>query len=76
MIPRYTTKEMGKIWGDENKFAKWLEVEKAVALAQAELGMIPEKAAKDINDKSSFDIKNIEKLESKTRQYLIFYIYY
>ena len=31
MIPRYTTKEMGRIWDDENKFAKWLEVEKAVA---------------------------------------------
>ena len=58
MIPRYTTKEMGKIWDDENKFAKWLEVEKAVAAAQAEMGMIPEKAAKDINEKSKFDIKN------------------
>ena len=74
MIPRYTTKEMGEIWGDENKFAKWLEVEKAVALAQAELGMIPEKAAKDINTKSRFDIKKIEEIESKTHHDVIAFL--
>ena len=74
MIPRYTTKEMCEIWGDENKFAKWLEVEKAVALAQAELGMIPEKAAKDINSKSRFDIKKIEEIESKTHHDVIAFL--
>jgi len=74
MIPRYTTKEMGKIWDDQNKFAKWLEVEKAVAAAQAEMGMIPEKAAKDINEKSKFDIKNIEKIESKTHHDVIAFL--
>ena len=74
MIPRYTTKEMCKIWGDENKFAKWLEVEKAVALAQAELGMIPEKAAKDINIKSRFDIKKIEEIESRTHHDVIAFL--
>ena len=74
MIPRYTTKKMGEIWGDENKFAKWLEVEKAVALAQAELGMIPEKAAEDINTKSRFDIKKIEEIESKTHHDVIAFL--
>ncbi|MEE8324028.1 MAG: adenylosuccinate lyase, partial [Candidatus Humimicrobiaceae bacterium] len=74
MIPRYTTKEMGEIWGDENKFAKWLEVEKAVALAQAELGMIPEKAAKDINTRSRFDINKIEEIESKTHHDVIAFL--
>lgn len=74
MIPRYTTKEMGKIWGDENKFAKWLEVEKAVASAQAELGMIPEKAAEDINKKSRFDIEKIEEIESKTHHDVIAFL--
>ncbi len=74
MISRYTTKEMGEIWGDENKFAKWLKVEKAVALAQAELGMIPEKASKDINAKSRFDIKKIEEIESKTHHDVIAFL--
>ena len=30
MIERYTTKEMGRIWSDENKFSTWLKVEIAV----------------------------------------------
>ena len=74
MIPRYTTREMGRIWDDENKFTKWLEVEKAVASAQAEMGIIPEKAASDINKKSSFDIKNIEEIESKTHHDVIAFL--
>ncbi len=74
MIPRYTTKEMGEIWEDENKFSKWLEVEKAVAAAQAELGMIPEKAAEDINKRSHFDIKNIEETESRTHHDVIAFL--
>mgnify|MGYP001093083553 CR=1 FL=1 len=56
MIPRYTTAGMGRVWSDENKFAKWLEVEKAVAIAQAELGIIPKKAADDIVKKERFKI--------------------
>lgn len=74
MIPRYTTKEMGKIWEDENKFSKWLEVEKAVAAAQADLGMIPGQAAEDINKKSQFDIKKIEEIESKTHHDVIAFL--
>ena len=74
MISRYTTKEMGRIWEDENKFSKWLDVEKAVAAAQADLGMIPEKAAKDINNKSQFDIKKIEEIESKTHHDVIAFL--
>ncbi len=74
MIPRYTTKEMGRIWEDKNKFSKWLEVEKAVAAAQAELGMIPEQAAEDINKRSQFDIKNIEEIESKTHHDVIAFL--
>jgi len=74
MIPRYTTKEMGRIWDDENKFTKWLEVEKAVASAQAEMRMIPEQAAKDINEKSSFNIKNIEKIEVSTHHDVIAFL--
>ncbi|MCL4376916.1 MAG: adenylosuccinate lyase [Actinobacteria bacterium] len=66
MISRYTLKEMGKIWEDENKYSKWLQIEKAVALSQAELGIIPEEAARDINDKACFNVNEILKIEEKT----------
>ena len=41
MIKRYSTSEMTKIWADERRFRYWLRVEKAVAKAEEELGIIP-----------------------------------
>lgn len=74
MIPRYTTAEMGRIWSNENKFTKWLEVEKAVARAQAELGFIPEKAADDICKKAKFEISKISEIETETHHDVIAFL--
>ena len=41
MIERYSRPHMKRVWSDENKFAKWLEVEIAVCQAWADLGVIP-----------------------------------
>ena len=41
MIERYCRPQMKKIWSDESKYAKWLDVEIAVCDAWAELGKIP-----------------------------------
>jgi len=48
MIERYCRPEMKRVWSDENKFAKWLEVEIAVCDAWAELGAIPREAVSKI----------------------------
>ena len=74
MIPRYTTVEMGRVWNDENRFAKWLEVEKAVARAQAELGIIPKKAADDILKKARFTISKINEIEAETHHDVIAFL--
>ena len=42
MIDRYSRPEMKAVWSDENKYAKWLQVELAVCQAWTELGVIPE----------------------------------
>lgn len=41
MIERYSRPAMKKVWSEENKFNKWLQVEIAVCEAWAELGAIP-----------------------------------
>ncbi len=41
MIERYSRPAMKKVWSDENKFNKWLQIEIAVCEAWAELGAIP-----------------------------------
>ena len=41
MIDRYSRPAMKKVWSDENKYEKWLQVELAVAEAWTEEGVIP-----------------------------------
>jgi adenylosuccinate lyase len=52
MIPRYTRPAMAKIWSDENKLDKWLQVEIAVCEAWAERGVIPADAMAKIRNAS------------------------
>ena len=74
MIPRYTNPEMGKVWEEDSKFSYWLKVEKAVSQAQAELGIIPAKASKDIIELSRFDVARIEETEAKTHHDVIAFL--
>jgi adenylosuccinate lyase len=44
MIERYSRPQMKKIWSEESKFDKWLQVEIAVCEAWVEVGSIPKEA--------------------------------
>ncbi len=48
MIPRYTRPAMGRIWTDETRLAKWLEVELAATEALAGCGQVPKEAAQKL----------------------------
>ncbi|MDD3628514.1 MAG: lyase family protein, partial [Actinomycetota bacterium] len=74
MIPRYTSKEMAMVWSEDNKFNKWLDIEKAVARAQAEIGIIPLKAADDINKKARFEVSKINEIEKETNHDVIAFL--
>jgi adenylosuccinate lyase len=41
VIERYSRPVMKRVWSDENKFSKWLDVEIAVCDAWADLGVVP-----------------------------------
>ncbi len=45
---RYGTEEMKKIWSEENKLRLMIEVEIALAKAEAEIGLIPKWASEEI----------------------------
>ncbi|RQD81407.1 adenylosuccinate lyase, partial [Methanosalsum natronophilum] len=47
---RYGTSEMKHVWEEENRLEKLLRVESALAKAEAEVGLIPEDAAKNISE--------------------------
>lgn len=63
MISRYTKPEMGKIWTEENKVAKWLDVELAALEALAKYGYIPKDIPAKVRKKAKFDIKRIQEIE-------------
>jgi len=71
VIPRYTRPEMGKIWSDQNKFQKWLEVEIATAEVEAEAGLIPKSAARAIRRRAAFDVDRILDIEAKVKHDVI-----
>ena len=48
MIERYSRPQMKRVWSDQNKFGKWLEVEIAVCDAWSEVGAIPRGAISKI----------------------------
>jgi len=74
VIERYTLPEMGKIWREETKFQKWLDVELAVCEAQTELGNIPKKSLEMIKKNAKFNIKRIKEIETKTRHDFIAFL--
>jgi len=71
MIPRYTRPEMGSIWSDENKFRCWLAVEIATAEVEAEAGLIPKSAAREIRRKGRFSVERILEIEKQVKHDVI-----
>ena len=67
MIPRYTRAQMGAVWRDANKYAKWLEVELAATETLAEAGDMPKDAAGKIRANAKIDIARIQELESRVK---------
>jgi len=63
LIPRYSRKEMAKIWSEESKYRNWLRVELAVCEAWVKNGHIPRKAFYVIKKKARFGVERINELE-------------
>ncbi|MEJ2633978.1 MAG: adenylosuccinate lyase [Calditrichia bacterium] len=74
MIERYTLPAMGKIWEDENKYRIWLQIEVLACEAQAELGIIPAEAVKEIEEKARFDVEKILKIEETVQHDVIAFL--
>ena len=71
MIARYTLPEMARVWSDENRFRKWLDVEIAACEVLAELGWIPAAAVEKIKAKADFSVERIDEIEKVTRHDVI-----
>lgn len=74
MISRYTLPEMGKIWTEENKFQKMLDVEIAVCQVRADLGEIPQKVFQKIKKKAKINVERIKEIERETHHDVIAFL--
>ncbi|MFH0789705.1 MAG: adenylosuccinate lyase [Pseudomonadota bacterium] len=74
MIPRYTRPVMAKLWSQENKYQKWLEVEILACEALSELGLIPAKDLALIKKRARFSVERIEELEQTTKHDVIAFL--
>lgn len=71
MISRYTRSAMGRIWSDENKYQSWLEVELAASETLAELGDIPDEAARLLRAHARFDVARVLEIEREVKHDVI-----
>ena len=74
MIPRYSRPEMTRIWEPENKFRIWFEIEAHACDAQANLGTIPEAAAKRVWERGKFDVEKIDEIEAEVKHDVIAFL--
>ncbi len=74
MIPRYTRPEMGALWSDEARYARWLQVELAVCDAWARRGAIPAAAVERIRARARVDARRIAEIEARVRHDVIAFL--
>ncbi|MEG1345431.1 MAG: adenylosuccinate lyase, partial [Acidaminococcaceae bacterium] len=74
MINRYTSKEMGGIWTEENEFRTMLKVEILACEAMHELGLVPQEALTAIQTKADFRLERVHEIEAITNHDIIAFL--
>lgn len=62
---------MGRIWEDENKYRRWLDVELAATSVLEEDGVVPHEAARQIRERANFSVERINEIEAEVRHDVI-----
>ncbi|MFX0098023.1 MAG: adenylosuccinate lyase [Candidatus Hodarchaeota archaeon] len=65
---RYRTKEMYDLFSEENKLAKWLEVEVALVKAHAKLGNVPKEIVPEVEKKGNITCVKLERVKEIERE--------
>jgi len=71
LIGRYTRAEMGRVWSEENRFQKWLDVELAATDTLADAGIVPREAAAKLRERARINVARINEIEAKVKHDVI-----
>lgn len=78
MVPRYARPEMSALWEPEAKFRIWFEIEAHATQKLADLGVVPETAAKALWDwwatNPTIDVEAIDAIEAVTKHDVIAFL--
>ena len=74
MIERYTRPAMGQIWSEDNKLAKWLEVELLACEALAERGEVPAQAVIHLRQRARVNVARMQEIEAEVKHDVIAFI--
>jgi adenylosuccinate lyase len=68
VIARYSRPAMARVWSDESKLARWLEVELAALDGWASVGAVPEEAAREIQARAEAPTpERVAEIEERTQ---------
>ena len=68
MIARYSRPAMARVWSDESKLSRWLEVELAALDAWASVGPVPDEAAREIRARAEAPTpERVAEIEQRTQ---------
>ena len=64
----FTTDAMRQVWSDENRTTKYVEIERALAIVQGRLGIIPQEAAEEIASHCRIEEIDMARLRQQTER--------
>jgi 3-carboxy-cis,cis-muconate cycloisomerase len=64
----FSSDAMRHVWSDENRTQKYLDIERALAVVQGRLGLIPQHAADEIVSHCTLDQIDMDKLRQQTER--------
>src|SRR5215831_8242115 len=74
MIERYTRPEMGRLWSEESRLQRWLDVELALVDVLAERGEAPAEAARVLRARARVDPARMRAIEAEVKHDVIAFV--
>ena len=65
---------MAAVWEPGSRYRIWLDIEVLACEAQADLGVIPREAAREVRKRGAFDVERIDEIEKETRHDVIAFL--
>jgi adenylosuccinate lyase len=73
MISRYSTKDLDRVWSEQNKYQTWYKVELAICKASEDCGFIPKGISESLPE-IHFDISEMSEIEKKVKHDVIAFL--